>query len=84
MLKGLTPDKNMGNTPAGKELYVTLIGSPLPDEVWQKVRGKIAAVYFMGRFKYSDSRGAYHSDYCGFFMGDPPPQFMCHHHNEEP
>ena len=84
MLEKITPDKSMGETPAGTELYVTLIGTPVPDEVWEKVRAKTAAVYFMGRFKYSDNGVAYHSDYCGFFMGDPAPIFMCHYHNTEP
>jgi hypothetical protein len=84
MLAKITPDKNLGEAPAGKELYVTLIGTPVPDEVWEKVRGKTAAVYFMGRFKYSDHGVAHHSDYCGFFMGDPAPAFMCHDHNTEP
>jgi hypothetical protein len=84
MLKRSAPDKNLGETSAGRELYVTLVGTPLPDDVWMKVRGKTAAVYFMGRFRYSDKRGVYHSDYCGFFMGDPAPVFACHYHNSEP
>jgi hypothetical protein len=84
MLSELGPDRSLGDMPVGKESYVTLIGKSLPEDVWTKVRGKLAAVYFMGRFKYSDDQDAYHSDYCGFSMGDPPAQFLCHHHNEEP
>ncbi len=84
MLKKITSNNNIGEAPIGKELYITLIGTPLTEEVWQKVRSKTAAVYFMGRFRYSDGRGIYHSDYCGFFMGDPAATFMCHYHNDEP
>lgn len=85
MLKKPGADQTLGGIPSGMEQYVTLTGGPLSDEVWKKVRGKTAAIYFMGRFKYSDNRGVYHHlDYCGFFMGDPPPAFLCHDHNAEP
>lgn len=84
MLSKSLSERGMGATPAGRELYVTLTGSELPEEVWNKIKNKTAAVYFMGRFRYSDARYVYHSDYCGFFMGNPPPSFLCHYHNAEP
>jgi hypothetical protein len=84
MLKEPGTDHELGKLPTGGEQYVTLVGKPLSNEVWKKVEEKSAAVYFMGRFKYSDRKTEFHSDYCGFFMGNPPPHFMCRYHNEEP
>lgn len=74
---------DIGDIPTGRELYVSALGEdPMSPEVLQQIRDKKVAVYFMGRFEY---RGAdnqqYHSDYCAFLMGDPPPIFGCKHHN---
>jgi len=76
---------DLGSDHADAERYVTLTNDPMPASVWQRIKEGTAAIYFMGRLDYKDQENKpVHTDYCGFYRGDPPPLFMCHDHNDEP
>lgn len=85
MLNSTPVRSDIGGAPVGRELYVSVLGDPMANEIVEKVRDKKVAVYFMGRFEYAGAdKHQYYSEYCGFLMGDPAPVFMCKHHNTEP
>jgi hypothetical protein len=72
--------------PVGARRYVTDPIKPKKEKFaeLQAVTGTYA-LYFMGRFIYTDESGEHHSDYCAFSKGfGNAAIFMCQKHNEEP
>jgi hypothetical protein len=76
---------SLGDHPPDSERYVTITGEPISEKVETQIKNGLTAVYFMGRFRYRIRGGQwFHSDYCAYYRGDPPPIFMCREHNDEP